>query len=129
MELLLNSFITHQILEPVFLSGFRNNSLKIKHIGIFERGKEFGSKLKNNMLIFFPEDISFREVEGLHLEERDCSAVFYKNSMALREMEEVHFPVLPDEASNFQVERDLKYLAFWQANCVNPNVIHRPEFV
>lgn len=94
MELLLNSFITHQILEPVFPSGFRNNSLKIKHIGIFERGKEFGSKLKNNMLIFFPEDISFREVDGLHLEERDCSAVFYKNSMALREMEEVHFPVL-----------------------------------
>ena len=94
MELLLNSFITHQILEPVFPSGFRNNSLKIKHIGIFERGKEFGSKLKNNMLIFFPEDISFREVEGLHLEERGCSAVFYKNSMALREMEEVHFPVL-----------------------------------
>ena len=37
MELLLNSFITHQILEPVFPSGFRNNSLKIKHIGIFER--------------------------------------------------------------------------------------------
>ena len=77
MELLLNSFITHQILEPVFLSGFRNNSLKIKHIGIFERGKEFGSKLKNNMLIFFPEDISFREVEGLHLEERDCSCLLY----------------------------------------------------
>lgn len=36
MELLLNSFITHQILEPVFPSGFRNNSLKLSILGFLK---------------------------------------------------------------------------------------------